>query len=424
MSYQMFFFPYSAQFRRAFSAVCTMLAILLVLTSGARAQSDQEHQAYVQAVTILTKQAESAPLERLVQRAASDYLKRQGLEWLVVNCLRRGETARAKAFAEQLLSRDTDNALALAVTSDAITQTAMGGPEKAIGMVKRALRGLPQLKAPELMEEAEFLGLRNWLEQKLNGAVGYAYYQQNDYVSARNYLRKAVALAPENAQYAYALAICDLLGRDGDEAEGYRLLAHTVNLTQGTPSGQELASFARRKYEERGGSSSDWDRYLAATRLPATSVGSVTTATKTQQPQWTSVPSPKLAANQPAKTSQPMPSKVASGGPAPEAAPLTDLPPAPPVRREIAPPRAAFSLGILIQTSKASHQGKRAVINTLSDMVRHLRDGDEAFLVSFAHNVVFEEDLTGNAKLLKRWIKSGQPQERHYSTRWLSQPGI
>jgi hypothetical protein len=104
-----------------------------------------------------------------------------------------------------------------------------------------------------------------------------------------------------------------------------------------------------------------------------------------------------------------MPSKVASAAPAPGVAPLTDLPPTPPVRREIAPPGAAFSLGILIQTSQASHQGKRAVINTLSDMVRHLRDGDEAFLVSFAHNVAFEEDLTGNAKLLEQAMDQIRP---------------
>jgi hypothetical protein len=160
MAYKMFVSPFWAPFGRSVSAAGAALSILLVLTCGARAQTDQEHQAYVQAVNILTKQGESAPLERLVQRVASDYLKRQGLEWLVANCLRRGETARAKAFADQLLSRDTDNALALAMTSDAITQTAMGGQdsENTIGMVKRALRGLPQLKAPELMEEAEFLG--------------------------------------------------------------------------------------------------------------------------------------------------------------------------------------------------------------------------------------------------------------------------
>jgi hypothetical protein len=42
-------------------------------------------------------------------------------------------------------------------------------------------------------------------------------------------------------------------------------------------------------------------------------------------------------------------------------------------------------------------------------MVRHLRDGDEAFLVSFAHNVAFEEDLTGNAKLLEQAMDQIRP---------------
>jgi tetratricopeptide (TPR) repeat protein len=406
------FYPRSYAQARFWRAAALITVTTLVLTMGAFAQTDREHQAYMQAVTMLTKQAESAPLERFVQTAASESLKRDGLEWLVAS-LRVRETARAKAFAEQLLSRDAENALALAVTSDAVTQTAMAGQnsDKAISLAKRALRGMPQLRAPEGMSEAEFAALKNDLTQKLDGAVGYAYYQRNDYVSARGYLRKAVALAPENAQYAYALAICDLFGKDGDEAEGYRLLARTVNLTQGTPAGQELANYARRKYEERGGSSGDWDRYLAVTKLPGSTAGTATTAAKTQQQPSAPARVADAAPNQPRRESAAAaPSKVASTRPEiPAPAAPADLPSTPPVRRETAPPGAAFSLGILIQTSQASHQGRRAVINTLVDMVRRLRDGDEAFLVSFAQNVAFEEDLTGNAKVLEKAMDQIRP---------------
>jgi tetratricopeptide (TPR) repeat protein len=410
MSFGTFYPPRNAQLR-FWRAAALITAVTLLLTMGAFAQTDREHQAYMQAVTMLTKQAESAPLEHFVQTAASESLKRDGLEWLVAS-LRARETARAKAFAEQLLSRDADNALALAVTSDAVTQTAMAGQnsDQAISRAKRALRGMPQLRAPEGMREAEFAALKNELTQKLNGAVGYAYYQRNDYISARSYLRKAVALAPENAQYAYALAICDLFGNDGDEAEGYRLLARTINLTQGTPAGQELANYARRKYEERGGSSSDWDRYLAVTKLPGSTAG--TTVAKAQ-PQPSAPARVAVAApSQPRRgTSAVAPSKVASITRPDISAPAApaDLPSTRSVRRESAPPGAAFSLGILIQTSQASHQGRRAVINTLVDMVRHLREGDEAFLVSFAQNVAFEEDLTGNAKVLEKAMDQIRP---------------
>ena len=243
----------------------------LLFSLNALAQSDGEHQAYVRAVTRLTNPGESATLERFVSTAVSESLKRDGLEWLVTDHLRRGEMAAAKVFGQELLGREPENALGLAVSSNVLNQSAISTPDSnnAVSMAKRALRAMPQLKAPELMSESEFSRLRDKLARTLNGAVGYAYYQQSDYVSARAYLRKAVALAPENAQYAYALAICDLFGRDGDEAEGFRLLARTVNLTQGTPAGQELANFARLKYEARGGTSSDWDRYLAATRVPS-----------------------------------------------------------------------------------------------------------------------------------------------------------
>jgi Mg-chelatase subunit ChlD len=42
-------------------------------------------------------------------------------------------------------------------------------------------------------------------------------------------------------------------------------------------------------------------------------------------------------------------------------------------------------------------------------MVRHLREDDEAFVVSFSRQVVFEQDLTGNAKALQAAIDSIKP---------------
>ena len=386
----------------------------LLFSLNALAQSDGEHQAYLQAVTRLTNPGESATLERFVSTAVSESLKRDGLEWLVTDHLRRGEMAAAKVFGQELLGREPENALGLAVSSNVLNQSAISTPDSnnAVSMAKRALRAMPQLKAPELMPESEFSRLRDKLARTLNGAVGYAYYQQSDYVSARAYLRKAVALAPENAQYAYALAICDLFGRDGDEAEGFRLLARTVNLTQGTPAGQELANFARLKYEARGGTSSDWDRYLAATRVPSSTVASSTPA-RAQQPKQPEGVAGTPGGTAPSKPSAKAPSsqsEVAFAGTKTDLpSGASDLPSFPRVKREIAPPGSAFSLGILIQTSQTSHEGRRAVINTLSDMVRHLRDGDEAFLVSFSKNVAFEEDLTGNAKLLEAAMDQIRP---------------
>jgi Ca-activated chloride channel family protein len=69
-----------------------------------------------------------------------------------------------------------------------------------------------------------------------------------------------------------------------------------------------------------------------------------------------------------------------------------------------------MSLGILIETSKTAPASRRAVINNLSDMVRHLRDDDEAFLVSFSNNVVFEEDLTSDPKSIEKALDKIKPQ--------------
>ena len=401
--------------RLAFSLACAWptAAMVAVLTSSGFAQTDREHQAYVEAVIRLTQQGESASLERFVLTSESGSLKRNGLEWLVAHSLRRRNAAQAKTFAEQLLSREPDNALALAVSSNAVTQSVSAGSdiENTIDMAKRALQKMPELKAPELMQQGEFSALKDQLISSLNGAVGYAYYERQDYVSARTYLRSAATLAQENARYAYALAICDLFGGDGDEAEGYRLLARTVNLTKGTPAGEELAKFARQNYLARGGSSSDWDRYLANTRSPAASVAA-SAAAGTQQPQREKTVEIRSAPQNPQsnKGSQTPQKEVASAKT--EAVSPTEsahLKPVPSVKRELAPPGSAFSLGILIQTSQASRQGRRPLINTLSDMVRHLREGDEVFLVSFSKNVAFEEDLTGNAKLLERAMDQIRP---------------
>ena len=76
--------------------------------------------------------------------------------------------------------------------------------------------------------------------------------------------------------------------------------------------------------------------------------------------------------------------------------------------RHSPPPRPAasadapVSIGVVIQTEKADGSSRRAVINGLSDMVRRLRNDDEAFVLSFGQSMVLEEDLTSNSALLEK----------------------
>lgn len=76
--------------------------------------------------------------------------------------------------------------------------------------------------------------------------------------------------------------------------------------------------------------------------------------------------------------------------------------------RPAPPPRPAanagspVSIGVVLQTEKADGSSRKAVINGLSDMVRRLRNNDEAFVLSFGESMVLEEDLTSNSALLEK----------------------
>ncbi len=78
--------------------------------------------------------------------------------------------------------------------------------------------------------------------------------------------------------------------------------------------------------------------------------------------------------------------------------PLRVFPPRPP--KHITP-GSPVSVGVLIQASLANPADRKPVVYTLSDLIRHLREKDEAFIMSFSRGVVFQEDLTSNSKLLE-----------------------
>lgn len=64
-----------------------------------------------------------------------------------------------------------------------------------------------------------------------------------------------------------------------------------------------------------------------------------------------------------------------------------------------------MSLGILIETSLA--KGSRsAVTNSLVDMLRHMGDKDEAFILTYDNNLVFEQDLTNDPQQLEDALES------------------
>jgi tetratricopeptide (TPR) repeat protein len=395
-----------------------LLPAFCALTTFTFAQSDRDLHRYEDAVSKVQSQGDLSLLEQFVSTAPDGFLRTDALEWLAWRQWRRGEIAKAGHWADELLAGNSENALALAILAMASRSTAHANPDRVwaddpLRMAQRALRYVSSLKRPHSMPDAAFQKLKQDVVHDLSGSLGDVYFQRNLYAEARPYLRDVVSISPKDAHYVYALAIADLYGPNPNEAEGFTLLARAVNMARDTAAGQQLATFARNKYRERGGSDADWNRYLQVGENPV---------------QLASAPKTPLVSE--AASAKPVTSNASLPGARPSAPPSTsvartsatsnvevagDLPTEsvdiPYPTRHAEATGKPMSLGILVETSKTSGSSRRAVINSLSDMVRHLRDDDEAFLVSFSKNVVFEEDLTSDSKALEKALDNIKPRE-------------
>jgi len=500
--------PSASAHSRAIERLLLLSLLLVAVGIGPRsaAQTDSEVRAYSQVVQQF-RGGDLLALERWVAAAPQGYLRTNGTQLLIWEYRRMGDSPRAQRWATELLSVQPNNPLALAIMANSpslpLTETSPHEPgaDQALSMAKRALRGIDQMKPIEGMPERTFYAMKDELRRSLEGAIGYAYYQRNDYVTAREYLRRSVASSPRNAQFTYALAISDLYGNPPDEAEGYQMLARAVNLSQGTPAGNELARFAWERFYQAGGTREAWQDYLANTRVPpppqepaeqpviearatpppttvagapsaspATNVTGGTAAAASAPPATaapttpttttpvvsapagaaptttgapgtaapssstpvttaSAAPAPTSTA-QPAAAQQPAAQAPASAPPAaqPAIAPpppqrdepveiarvtppdVTRPPVAPPrPKREIVPVGAPVSVGILIETATTTGATREAVINSLTDMVRRMRDTDEAFVMSFSDELAFEQDLTDNAQALGEAMDNIKP---------------
>jgi tetratricopeptide (TPR) repeat protein len=428
--------------------------LALVLCATLSAQSNNSEQADYQAAATKAQPTERlAALENFLSAHPQSSLKLDALELLVWNSRTAGSLADLEHWTSQLLATSPANPLAAAVIID--SSLPIANPEPPADRAKQAINALDHFDRPEGFSHDDFTAMKNFVVATLNGVVGYSYFEQKDFAAARPYLRKAVELLPNNAQFTYTLALSDLQGDNPDQAEGFKYLARSVNLTKGTPAGDSLAQFARQKYRDANGKDTDWDLYLANTAAPALPVPQPASAVVASAPNASTTPSPAAtsssrptsppatsnkaasttaAASAPSSTpSSPAgsPSSVApptttsaatatttaatamtpSAKPAKEVAMAT--PPPPPPAREptyrVVPPRhipeltkgAPISVGLLIQSALAQKQTRQPIVYSLTDMVRRLRQNDEAFVMSFSKGLAFQEDLTSNDKALE-----------------------
>lgn len=417
----------------ASGAAVLLLAVLVAGPTLAAQQSSNELTQYTSAVALADPSNRVVQLERFAIHAQSTPLKIEALEFVVWEYLRTHNDLRALAWARPLSDADSENPVALALLSNEARQALEKGqmkPEKLLAMASRGLNNLPQLRRPLGMNESEFTQLNRQVNALLSGAAGTAEMHMKDYVAARMYLHNAVYVNANSVQDTYALGLADLNGPNKNAKEGYWYLARAVNLAQGTPEGIEMARYARAQYVKDGGSTSNWNDYLASAKPTGTSTRPtppvqlasinppppvvprppqqaskpVQTASIARPPEHTSKPVQTASIKQPAvsapKNSQPAPSVWADTA-------------NPPVvrKRRIPATTGPMSLGILVETSLATKENRSAVVNSLIDMTRHMSDKDEAFILTYDNNLVFNQDLTTDPHALEEAMESIKPQK-------------
>lgn len=414
------------------TGVAGLLLTMLVATGLTAQEFPNELSEYTNAVARVQPSDRVIQLERFAIHAQSGPLKTDALEFVVWEYLRTHNNAHALAWAYPLADADPDNSVALALVSNDARQGVETGrmkPDRLLAMATRGLNALPRLRRPLGMSESDFTLLNRQVNAMLSGAAGTAEVHMKDYVAARTYLHNAVYVNPNSPQDSYALALADLGGPDKNPKEGYWYLARAVNLSRGTPQGMQMARFARAQYVKDGGNTSDWNDFLAAAKPTGSAppMSGYTAMASLPPPQRVAIPRPpqQQQSSPPVQTASARPPNskpiqmasvkppavgAANSQPAPSVWEDTAIPPV--IRkRRIPATTGPMSLGILVETSLATKENRSAVINSLIDMLRHLNDRDEAFILTYDNNLVFEQDLTTDPHALEEAMESIKPQK-------------
>jgi hypothetical protein len=394
-------------------------------------------------------------------------LAEDALEYALWFYISTGGRARTMDVAAQLLRVNPENPLALAVLAHDRRTAAEQGTDvdrnlrETDRMTNAGLRTLDYVRHPEGMSDADFTAMKRQMVALLEGDAGYVALQKKRYPEAQVLLKNAVDGDPESPQNVYALALAYLNAPKPDRKNGFWYLARSVNLTQGTPAGEQIAQFAADQYRHDGGTPQAWNQFLAATRVP----GAPAATTPTEHVEVASAKPPQ----QPVTQSQPQrPSKdttndttveqnskrkdrdrgsatkddrsdtqtVARADIPPDitnpdtretkrndkkskddeyssgiwSSPSADTPPPPGPLYKRPPNGAPVSLGILIESSHLSKGERDALVRGITGILDDLRPSDEAFILTFGDQLTFEQDLTHQPWLLQdamSHLKSG-----------------
>src|SRR3954468_7022801 len=251
---------------------CGLILLLAFAVSGLSFAQSEKTDLYAKAMAESRINARMLAMQDFLSSGDTGSRKADGLEVMVWDYKQLGNHQKAAEWAQKLLDTDSDNPLALAVLADSARyHTGTTLDQNMALSLQLASRGMKQentIRPPEGMMATEFVRMQNAVTAWLNGSAGFAYMHQLDYASARGFLRKATKFEPDNPQYVYELALADLMGKQQEPKEGFLYLARAVNLTQGTPAGQQIAAFAAARYQRAGGTAQNWTQYLVATAVP------------------------------------------------------------------------------------------------------------------------------------------------------------
>jgi tetratricopeptide (TPR) repeat protein len=415
-----------------------LLSLCLMLMAAPWRGAAQKDQSSLEIYANAMKQPQVAEqisgLDKYLTMAGSSVLKQDALEVLIWDYTRMGSIGHAQQRAAELMQLDPGNPVAIAALGQQNQPPQKGGGRDAgrdrIKSAQAALAAMERLRQPEGMLRGDFAALRRHVESSLNGMLGLAYVDRQEYQLARTPLQQASAVAPENPQYAYALGLALLYSKDADAQNAYLYLARAANLTQGTAAGQQIGEFARNEYHKAGGNDADWSRFLAAAVVPergrsqprvvassslsASAARSSSPATVANNPVAPAAPAAaanSASAARPATTAKLSPPSLPPSSIPPRLQPpetgSSGITPAKP--NEVGAPYAPVSLGILIETALLTKQNRPVILAALRDLISHLRGEDEAAILVFSNQLDFEQDLTANDQLLEQAINGLRP---------------
>jgi len=226
-----------------------MFAFLLpaLLCAAAFAQSSKPD-LYAKAMAEPRANARAFVMRDFLDTGNTEARRLDALEVLIWDYKQLGNQQKAAEWATKLLDSDPQNPLALAVLADSARYNQHASLDenmsRSLDLANRGLKQESAIRPPEGMLATEFVRMQTAVNGWLNGAAGFAFMHRLDFATARAYLRKAASAEPENPQYVYELALADLMGKQPEPKEGFLYLAKAVNLTQGTPAGQQIAAYA------------------------------------------------------------------------------------------------------------------------------------------------------------------------------------